>query len=62
MNIMTSQTSSSASNAAESASDSARILTQMQAHIEQLESQHCQQSLKIEKSDQFNRTKEKLRQ
>ena len=42
MNTMTLQTSSSASNAAESASDSARILTQMQACIEQLESQCCQ--------------------
>ena len=39
MNIMTSQTSSSAFNIAESASDSARILIQMQACIEQLEEQ-----------------------
>ena len=57
---MTLQTSSF--NAAESVSDSARILIQMQAHIKQLKSQHHQQNLKIEKSDQFNRIKEKLRQ
>ena len=62
MNSMTSQTSSSASNAAESASDSARILIQMQACIEQFESQCCQQNLKIEKSDQFDKIKKKLRQ
>ena len=54
--------SDSASNAAESASDSARILTQIQAHIEQLESQHQQQNLKIRKSDQFDEIKKKLRQ
>ena len=49
-------------NVTESASSSAQILTQMQAHIEQLEKQHQQQNLKINKSDQFNKTKKKLRQ
>ena len=42
--------------------NSAKILIQMQAHIKQLESQHQQQNLKIEKSDQFDEIKEKLRQ
>ena len=54
--------SDSASNAAESASDSARILIQMQACIKQFKLQKRQQNLKIEKSDQFNRIKKKLRQ
>ena len=49
-------------NVIESASSSAQILTQMQTHIEQLERQHQQQNLKIDKSDQFNETKKKLRQ
>ena len=43
-------------------SSSAQILIQMQACIEQLEEQHQQQNLKIDKSNQFDRTKEKLRQ
>ena len=59
---MTLQTSSSAFNAAESANNFAQILIQFQAHIEQLEEQYCQQNLKIEKSDQFDRIKKKLKQ
>ena len=50
------------SNMIESASSSAQILIQMQTHIKQLEEQHQQQNLKINKSDQFDRTKKKLRQ
>ena len=46
----------------ESASSSAQILIQMQTHIEQLEEQHQQQNLKIDKSNQFDETKKKLRQ
>ena len=49
-------------NIAESSSNSAQILIQMQSHIKQLEEQHQQQQLKTEKSDQFNRIKEKLKQ
>ena len=49
-------------NIAELSSNSAQILIQMQSHIKQLEEQHQQQQLKTEKSDQFNRTKKKLRQ
>ena len=49
-------------NVAESSSNSAQILIQMQSHIEQLEKQHQQQQLKIEKSDQFNKIKKKLKQ
>ena len=49
-------------NMTESASSSAQILTQMQTHIEQLEEQHQQQNLKIDKSNQFDETKKKLRQ
>ena len=60
---MTSNTfNETASNTAESASSPAQILTQMQAHIKQLEEQHQQQNLKIDKLNQFNRTKKKLRQ
>ena len=51
-----------ASNVTELMSSSAQILTQIQACIKQLEEQHQQQNLKIDKSDQFNRTKKKLRQ
>ena len=54
--------SRTAFNMMRSASSSAQILTQMQTHIEQLEEQHQQQNLKIDKSDQFNETKKKLRQ
>ena len=54
--------SKTVSNVTKSASSSAQILIQMQTHIEQLEEQHQQQNLKIEKSDQFNKTKKKLRQ
>ena len=49
-------------NVAELSSNSAQILIQMQSCIKQLKKQHQQQQLKIEKSDQFNRIKEKLRQ
>ena len=49
-------------NVAESSSNSAQILTQMQSCIEQLEKQCQQQQLKTEKSDQFDKIKEKLRQ
>ena len=60
---MTSNTlNKTAFNVTESASSSAQILIQMQTCIEQLEEQHQQQNLKIDKSDQFNRTKKKLRQ
>ena len=54
--------SDSAFNAAESANNSAQILAQFQACIKQLEEQHYQQNLKIEKSDQFDEIKEKLQQ
>ena len=54
--------SETAFNVTESASSSVQILTQMQTHIEQLEKQHQQQNLKIDKSDQFDEMKEKLRQ
>ena len=54
--------SETASNMTESASSSTQILTQMQTHIEQLKEQHQQQNLKIDKSDQFDETKKKLRQ
>ena len=54
--------SETASNVTESASSPAQILTQMQTCIEQLEEQCQQQNLKIDKSDQFDRTKKKLRQ
>ena len=57
-NIMISNIfSKTVSNMTELTSSSAQILTQMQACIEQLEEQHQQQNLKIDKSDQFNRTK-----
>ena len=60
---MTSNTfNETAFNMTESASSSAQILTQMQTCIEQLEEQHQQQNLKIDKSDQFDETKKKLRQ
>ena len=60
---MTSNISSeTASNVTESASSSAAILIQMTTHIEQLEEHRWQQNLKIDKSDQFDETKEKLRQ
>ena len=49
-------------NMTELTSSSAQILIQMQIHIEQLEKQHQQQNLKINKSDQFNEIKKKLRQ
>ena len=49
-------------NMTESASSSAQILTQMQTHIEQLEEQHQQQNLKIDKLNQFNKMKKKFRQ
>ena len=49
-------------NVAELLSNSAQILIQMQSCIEQLERQHWQQQLKIEKSDQFDKIKKKLRQ
>ena len=48
-------------NVAESSSNSAQILIQMQSCIKQLEEQHQQQQLKTEKSDQFNEIKKKLR-
>ena len=60
---MTSNTfSETAFNVMRSASSSAQILTQMQTCIKQLEEQCQQQNLKIDKSDQFDRTKKKLRQ
>jgi len=63
MNTMILNNSSDiAFNVAGLSSNSAQILIQMQSHIEQLEEQHWQQQLKTEKSDQFNRIKEKLRQ
>ena len=63
MNTMTfNNFSNIAFNIAELSSNSAQILIQMQSHIKQLEEQCQQQQLKIEKSDQFNRIKEKLRQ
>ena len=49
-------------NVTELASSFTQILTQMQTCIKQLEEQHQQQNLKIDKSDQFNETKKKLRQ
>ena len=49
-------------NVTKSTSSSAQILIQMQTHIEQLEKQCRQQNLKINKSDQFNKMKEKFRQ
>ena len=54
--------SETVSNMTELTSSSAQILIQMQAHIEQFEEQCWQQNLKIEKTDQFNKMKEKLRQ
>ena len=54
--------SSTVFNVAELSSNSAQILIQIQSCIEQLEEQHQQQQLKTEKCDQFNKTKEKLRQ
>ena len=63
MNTMTLNNSSdTAFNVAESSSNPAQILTQMQSCIKQLEEQHQQQHLKTEKPDQFDRIKEKLRQ
>ena len=60
---MTSNTfSETAFNVMRSASSPAQILTQMQTCIEQLEEQCWQQNLKINKSDQFDETKKKLRQ
>ena len=62
-NIMTFNTfSETVSNVTELTSSSAQILIQMQTCIEQLEEQHQQQNLKINKLNQFNETKEKLRQ
>ena len=62
-NIMISNTfSETAFNMTESASSSTQILIQMQTCIEQLEEQCWQQNLKIDKPDQFDETKEKLRQ
>ena len=49
-------------NVAELTSNSTQILIQMQMHIEQLKRQYWQQQLKIEKSDQFDKIKKKLRQ
>ena len=49
-------------NIAELSSNSAQILTQMQSCIKQLEEQHQQQQLKTEKSDQFDKIKEKFKQ
>ena len=54
--------SDTAFNVAELSSNSAQIIIQMQLHIEQLEKQCWQKQLKIEKSDQFNEIKKKLRQ
>ena len=52
MNTMTFNNSSDITfNVAESSSNSAQILIQMQSHIEQLKKQHQQQQLKTEKSD-----------
>ena len=48
-------------NIAELSSNSAQILIQMQSCIKQLEEQQQQQNLKIDKSNQFNEMKEKLR-
>ena len=53
--------SETAFNVTESASSSVQILIQMQTHIEQLEEQHQQQNLKIDKSDQFDEIKKKFR-
>ena len=53
--------SKTALNVTELASSSAQILTQMQTCIEQLEEQCQQQNLKIDKLNQFNKTKEKFR-
>ena len=53
--------SDTVSNITESTSNSAQILIQMQACIEQLEEQHQQQNLKINKLNQFNEMKKKLR-
>ena len=62
-NIMTSNTlSKTISNMTELTSSFVQILIQMQTHIEQLEKQCWQQNLKIDKSDQFNKIKKKLRQ
>ena len=49
-------------NVAESSSNPAQILIQMQLHIKQLERKHQQQQLKTEKSDQFKKIKKKLKQ
>src|SRR5436190_7063672 len=54
--------SGTASNVAGPSSNPAQILTQMQSRIEQLEGQRRQQQLKTGKPDQFDGTKEKLRQ
>ena len=63
MNIMTFNNFSDITfNIAESSSNSAQILIQMQSCIKQLEKQCQQQQLKIEKSDQFDKIKKKLRQ
>ena len=59
---MSNTLSETISNMTESASSSAQILIQMQTCIKQLKEQHQQQNLKIDKSDQFNETKKKLRQ
>ena len=62
-NIMISNTlNKTAFNVTESISSSVQILTQMQTCIKQLEEQCWQQNLKIDKSDQFDETKKKLRQ
>ena len=49
-------------NVTELSSNSGQVIIQMQSHIKQLEEQHQQQQLKIEKSDQFDKIKKKLRQ
>ena len=54
--------SETASNMTELTSSSAQILIQMQTCIEQLEEQHQQQNMKIDKLNQFDETKKKFRQ
>ena len=54
--------SEAASNVTELTSSPAAILIQMTTRIEQLEGHQQQQNLKVGKPDQFNETKEKLRQ
>ena len=49
-------------NMTELTSSSAQILIQIQTCIEQLEEQHQQQNLKINKLNQFNEIKKKLKQ